>query len=112
MEKLQIPAWILAIALLLFSLGYFVSLFWLDEQRMFAGMEFGPKESKDHHIDNYSVNVNGRELPSNGGNVKTDVCPEGSYMIGNRFQIDGGGPHGIVSSIYPVCRTINVSLTQ
>lgn len=41
-----------------------------------------------------------------GGNGKTSTCPPGSYMVGARFQSDGGGPHGIISSFGPTCRTM------
>ena len=47
-----------------------------------------------------------QSLPNNGGNFKTATCPVGSYMIGARFQADKGGPHGIISNIFPICRTI------
>lgn len=40
------------------------------------------------------------------GNAVTAVCPEGSYMIGARFKSDPGGPHGIVSNLFPICREI------
>ena len=45
-------------------------------------------------------------LPVDGGNAVTSLCPPGSYMIGARFQIDKGGPHGIISNILPVCKPV------
>lgn len=50
--------------------------------------------------------MTGPELPSTGGNTKSGLCPKKSYMIGARFQSDPGGPHGIVSNIWPVCRQL------
>lgn len=41
-----------------------------------------------------------------GGNGKTPTCPPGSYMVGARFKIDSGGPHGIISDFGPTCRTM------
>ncbi len=41
----KIPSWLLAIALLLFSIGFLLSLFFLEEPRYFAGLPFGPKGS-------------------------------------------------------------------
>lgn len=48
----------------------------------------------------------GNDQESFGGNGKTATCPPGSYMVGARFQSDGGGPHGIISSFGPTCRTM------
>jgi len=114
MDVSKLPAWFLSVSLLLISVGFIVSLYALDEPRTFAGLEFGPKESSadvrtEFHFD---VSVDGRELPSNGGNQKSAVCPENSYMIGARFQIDRGGPSGIVSNIFPVCRAIQVAVKK
>ena len=46
------------------------------------------------------------ELPSSGGNVKSQSCQPGSFMVGVRMQSDSGGPHGIVSTVIPVCKTL------
>lgn len=111
MELSKLPVWLLVLSLLLISVCFIVSLYALDEPRTFAGLEFGPKHPKGEAPQSVSwgVNVKGQELPSNGGNTKSSVCPEKSYMIGVRFQSDKGGPHGIVSNIFPVCRTLNVT---
>lgn len=60
-------------------------------------------------VSNIKLNIDGRELPSTGGNAKSSVCPDNSYMIGVRMQSDSGGPHGIVSTVIPVCRTLEIS---
>lgn len=41
-----------------------------------------------------------------GGNGESGLCPEGTYMVGARWQTDGGGPHGIMSWFGPICRTM------
>lgn len=114
MDFLKLPAWLLTLSLLLISVSFIVSLYALDEPRTFAGLEFGPKQTKSETPRKISLDVSlgGRELPSNGGNAKSSLCPDKSYMIGVRFQSDSGGPHGIVSSIYPVCRSLDVSVRE
>jgi hypothetical protein len=37
-------------------------------------------------------------------NAETPLCPAGSYMVGIRYQIDKGGPHGITSHLFPIYR--------
>jgi hypothetical protein len=44
------------------------------------------------------------ETPKPGGNGRSAVCPKGRYMVGTLWQSDGGGPHGILSWISPICR--------
>lgn len=41
-----------------------------------------------------------------GGNTDSGECTPGSFMVGVRRQTDGGGPHGITSWLFPVCRTM------
>ncbi len=41
-----------------------------------------------------------------GGNAQTGLCPAGTYMVGARMQSDSGGPHGQISNIFPVCRSM------
>ena len=41
-----------------------------------------------------------------GGNSQSASCPDGTFMVAARYRTDAGGPAGIVSSIFPVCRTI------
>lgn len=41
-----------------------------------------------------------------GGNGVSGLCPPSTYMVGARWQVDGGGPHGIMSWIGPICRTM------
>lgn len=41
-----------------------------------------------------------------GGNGVSGICPAGTYMVGARWQSDGGGPHGIISWFGPVCRSM------
>jgi len=53
-----------------------------------------------------SVLKAGNDQETFGGNAKTSTCPQGTYMVGARFQVDHGGPHGIVSSLGPTCRTM------
>ena len=38
------------------------------------------------------------------GNEQSPHCPPGTYMVGVRYQIDKGGPHGWTSHIYPIYR--------
>jgi hypothetical protein len=38
------------------------------------------------------------------GNSQTTLCPSGTYMVGLRYQIDTGGPHGITSHMWPIYR--------
>ena len=38
------------------------------------------------------------------GNTQTKHCPPGTYMVGIKFQIDSGGPHGQTSHLYPIYR--------
>ncbi len=45
-------------------------------------------------------------IPAPGGNGQSKTCPEGSVMVGFLFQADSGGPHGIISWVSPVCRTM------
>ena len=45
-------------------------------------------------------------IPAPGGNGKSKTCPDGSFMVGALWQVDGGGPHGIMSWVSPVCRMI------
>jgi hypothetical protein len=45
-------------------------------------------------------------IPAPGGNGKSRTCPEGSVMVGALWQVDGGGPHGILSWVSPICRTM------
>jgi hypothetical protein len=110
MDISKIPSWLLAGSLALISIGFIVSLFLLEEPRIFAGLEFGPKTANTTGSKNKSIVIGGNELPSDGGNRKSPTCPENTYMIGNRFQIDGGGSHGIVSNIFPICRSLNISI--
>lgn len=42
-----------------------------------------------------------------GGNSGTAKCPPGSFLSGVNYQIDGGGPHGITSWLFAVCRNLN-----
>ncbi|WP_417307925.1 hypothetical protein [Devosia sp.] len=44
-------------------------------------------------------------IPSPQGNGKSATCPAGSYMTGMLWQVDSGGPHGIISWLGPVCKT-------
>jgi len=60
-------------------------------------------------VGNFRFRLAGRELPSTGGNSKSSLCPSTSYMIGVRMQSDSGGPHGIVSNVIPVCRTLEIN---
>lgn len=41
-----------------------------------------------------------------GGNWTSGICPEGKFMVGALGQSDGGGPHGILSWIGPICRNL------
>ena len=51
--------------------------------------------------------ANGHEVvPEPVGNAKSNKCPAGSFAVGVLFQIDSGGPHGIISNVQPVCRTL------
>ena len=65
--------------------------------------------SVESKVGNIKLNIEGRELPSTGGNAKSSLCPDNSYMIGVRMQSDSGGPHGIVSTVIPVCRTLEIT---
>lgn len=110
MEVSKLPAWLLALSLFVISIGFVVSLYALDEPRNFAGLTFGPLKSKGNDTSaNLIFEIKGSELPSNGGNAKSSLCPGNSYMIGARMQSDPGGPHGIVSTVIPVCRTLEIS---
>lgn len=42
------------------------------------------------------------------GNGQSSLCPQGQYMVGARWQVDAGGPHGIMSWLGPVCRAFPV----
>jgi hypothetical protein len=44
--------------------------------------------------------------PHPGGNGQSGLCPKNTYMVGARWQVDGGGPHGIMSWFGPICRTM------
>jgi hypothetical protein len=41
-----------------------------------------------------------------GGNGGTKTCPKGSFLVAVHSQIDDGGPHGIASWLYAVCRKV------
>lgn len=110
MEISKLPTWLLAVSLFLISIGFVVSLFFLNEQRSFAGMEFGPVRTDSLEDTVRLVVTSGIELPSTGGNGKTALCPENAYMIGARFQSDSGGTAGQISNIFPVCRTLELSI--
>lgn len=47
---------------------------------------------------------NSNDFP--GGNGVSGICPPGKFMVGARWQSDGGGPHGIISWFGPVCRNL------
>lgn len=49
---------------------------------------------------------NQTHIVNNGGNGESEVCPVGFYMVGAKWQSDGGGPHGIISWFAPVCRRL------
>ena len=50
-------------------------------------------------------NGGAEDIPTAYGNGKSSLCANGHYMVGIMWQIDGGGPHGIISSTQPICRT-------
>jgi hypothetical protein len=35
-------------------------------------------------------------------------CPLGQVVVGLNFNVDSGGPHGIVSAVSPVCQPISL----
>lgn len=45
-----------------------------------------------------------RDPGATDGNADTTHCPANTYMVGIRYQIDKGGPHGITSHLYPIYR--------
>lgn len=47
-------------------------------------------------------------IPKPGGNGHSEKCPDGSVMVGVLWQVDSGGPRGIISWISPVCRTLGI----
>jgi len=110
MDFSKLPAWLFALSLLLILIGFIISLYGLKEPRFFVGVKFGPIDSANLRSEGAALKVEGQELPSNGGNVKSSLCPENSYMVGVRYQSDQGGKRGMVSSIYPVCRSLEVSM--
>ena len=48
----------------------------------------------------------GKDSIPSGGNFTTKLCPQGSYMVGAKGQVDPGGRAGQVSSFSPICRTM------
>ncbi len=48
----------------------------------------------------------GQTIVNNGGNGQSELCPEQYYMVGAKWQVDGGGPHGIMSWFGPICRLL------
>ena len=48
--------------------------------------------------------ANSNDFP--GGNGTSGVCAPGKFMVGALWQADGGGPHGIMSWIGPICRDL------
>jgi len=48
----------------------------------------------------------GEIIPQPVGNGRSATCPSGSYMVSILWQIDSGGPHGIVSNVQPVCKSL------
>lgn len=53
-----------------------------------------------------ALQKSGSDVVTPGGNSGTARCPAGSFLAGINYQIDGGGPHGITSWIFPVCRPL------
>lgn len=41
-----------------------------------------------------------------GGNGYSGNCAAGKFMVGARWQVDTGGPHGIMSWFGPICRDL------
>ena len=78
MNQRRIPVWIMAVALLLFAIGFLLSLFTLDSPRSFWGRDFGPKPKI----------VQGQWPPGKYGLLADGKCPTG-------FRKVSGGLFGI-----------------
>jgi hypothetical protein len=48
----------------------------------------------------------GQDVVTPGGNTPMTPCPRGSFLVAVNRQTDGGGPHGITSWLFPVCRPL------
>ena len=63
-------------------------------------------EERINSLESALITASHQPYPTSAGNVQTSLCPPGAYMVAARFQIDSGGPHGIVSNIFPICKAI------
>jgi hypothetical protein len=46
--------------------------------------------------------LGGRQAPAR------ESCPVGQVVVGINFNVDSGGPHGIISAVSPVCQSISI----
>ena len=61
-------------------------------------------ESLQKSLEQPPVSTDAYDTSAKDGNANTAHCPPGTYMVGIRYQIDDGGPHGMTSHLYPIYR--------
>lgn len=69
-------------------------------------MQSSLKSKSEIELIKTNLKTNGTIVMDANLNTRSGICPAGSFAVGTTFRIDGGGPHGIVSNVQPVCRSI------